>query len=52
MVRKIFIYTPEEVKKLAPKIGGLPINEAKANKLDAETAVNTEDQSSIVGPAC
>ncbi|KAI4296146.1 hypothetical protein L6164_036128 [Bauhinia variegata] len=52
VVRKIFIYTVEEVKKLSPKIG-LPINdEAKPGKLDSEAAVNTEDQSSIVGPGC
>ncbi|KAE8007887.1 hypothetical protein FH972_004446 [Carpinus fangiana] len=52
MVRKIFIYTTEEVKKLSPKIK-LPVPaEAKPGKLDAEVAVNTEDQSSIVGPGC
>jgi auxin response factor len=52
MVRKIFIYTTEEVKKLSPKIK-LPVRaEAKAGKPDAEVAVNTEDQSSIVGPGC
>ncbi|KAI4298904.1 hypothetical protein L6164_032417 [Bauhinia variegata] len=50
VVRKIFIYTTEEVKKLSPKIG-LPINdEAKPDKLDA--TVNTEDQSSVVGNGC
>ncbi|XP_059446026.1 auxin response factor 1 [Corylus avellana] len=52
MVRKIFIYTTEEVKKLSPKIK-LPVPaEAKPGMLDAEVAVNTEDQSSIVGPGC
>ncbi|KAJ1385723.1 PB1 domain [Sesbania bispinosa] len=52
VVRKIFIYTAEEVKKLSPKIG-LPINEeGKPSKLDSEAVVNPEDQSSIVGPGC
>ncbi|EXB80401.1 Auxin response factor 1 [Morus notabilis] len=52
MVRKIFIYTTEEVKMLSPKIK-LPVNEeAKPGKLDCEVAVNPEDQSSIVGPGC
>ena len=52
VVRKIFIYTAEEVKKLSPKIG-LPINEeVKPSKLDSEAVVNPEDQSSIVGPGC
>nr|AUZ96292.1 Auxin response factor [Malus domestica] len=50
MVRKIFIYTLEEVKRLSPKIK-LPLNEVKAGQLDSEAAVNTEDRSSIVGPA-
>ncbi|KAJ9159097.1 hypothetical protein P3X46_024628 [Hevea brasiliensis] len=54
MVRKIFIYTSEEVKKLSPKIK-LPVNEEiKATKADTEpdTAVNMDDQSSVVGPGC
>lgn len=52
MVRKIFIYTTEEVKRLSPKIK-LPVpTEAKPVKPDVEVAVNTEDQSSIVGPGC
>lgn len=50
MVRKIFIYTLEEVKRLSPKIK-LPLNEVKAGQPDSEAAVNTEDRSSIVGPA-
>lgn len=51
MVRKIFIYTAEEVKKLSPKIK-LPLGgEAKQGKPDSEAAINTEDQSCIVGPA-
>lgn len=51
VVRKIFIYTAEEVKKLSPKIG-LPIKEVKPSKLDSEAILNPEDQSSIVGPGC
>ncbi|TKY53849.1 Auxin response factor 1 [Spatholobus suberectus] len=52
VVRKIFIYTAEEVQKLSPKIG-LPINEKdKPSKLDAEAMVNPEDQSSTVGLSC
>ncbi|XP_020220288.1 auxin response factor 1 [Cajanus cajan] len=52
IVRKIFIYTAEEVKKLSPKIG-IPINEeVKPSKMDSEAVVNPEDQSSIVGPDC
>lgn len=52
VVRKMFIYTPEEVKKLSPKIG-LPSNEeGKPSKLDFEAVVNPEDRSSIVGPGC
>ncbi|XP_043719308.1 auxin response factor 1-like [Telopea speciosissima] len=51
MVRKIFIYTADEVKKLSPKTK-LPVNgEAKLGIQDSEVAVNSiEDQSSIVGP--
>lgn len=50
MVRKIFIYTAEEVKRLSPMIK-LPVGgEAKQGKPDSEAAINTEDGSSIVGP--
>ncbi|KAG7976861.1 hypothetical protein I3843_05G001600 [Carya illinoinensis] len=52
MVRKIFIYTTEEVKRLSPKIKFPVPTEAKPVKPDVEVAVNTEDQSSIVGPGC
>ncbi|KAL5096239.1 hypothetical protein RYX36_000566 [Vicia faba] len=52
VVRKIFIYTPEEVKKLSPKIGLLTNEEGKPSKLDSDAVVNLEDQSSIVGPGC
>lgn len=52
MVRKIFIYTPEEVKKLSPKMQ-LVNDEIKSTKCDAETAVNAEEDSlSVVGPGC
>ncbi|CAL2236590.1 unnamed protein product [Prunus armeniaca] len=51
MVRKIFIYTIEEVKRLSPKIKLTLNEEVKPGKPDSEAAVNTEDQSSIVGPA-
>ncbi|KAK7376399.1 hypothetical protein VNO78_34684 [Psophocarpus tetragonolobus] len=52
VVRKIFIYTAEEVKKLSPKIG-LTMNEKfKPSKLDSEAIVNPEDQSSNVEPSC
>ncbi|KAK0589049.1 hypothetical protein LWI29_008978 [Acer saccharum] len=55
MVRKIFIYTAEEVKRLSPKIK-LPSNEGvKPVKPDVDTvhmAVNTEDRSSVVGHGC
>lgn len=54
MVRKIFIYTSEEVKRLSPKVKLLANEEVKAAKTDAngDAVVNTEDQSSIVGPGC
>ncbi|OMO95514.1 AUX/IAA protein [Corchorus capsularis] len=52
MVRKIFIYTSEEVKKLSPKIK-LPVNDDnKPAKPGVETGVNSEDRSSIVCPGC
>ncbi|GAB2278214.1 Arf GTPase arf1 [Dionaea muscipula] len=52
MVRKIFIYTSEEVKRLSPK-NKVPISEeAKPSKIDSEVATGSEDQSSTVGPSC
>ncbi|XP_022716380.1 auxin response factor 1-like [Durio zibethinus] len=52
MVRKIFIYTSEEVKKLSPKIK-LPVNdEIKPANPGVDTVVNPEDRSSVVGPGC
>ncbi|GAB4847441.1 Arf GTPase arf1 [Ancistrocladus abbreviatus] len=50
MVRKIFVYTSEEVKHLSPKIK-LPLpEEAKPSKMDFEVAAGSEDQSSAVSP--
>ncbi|XP_065870442.1 auxin response factor 1-like [Euphorbia lathyris] len=56
MVRKIFIYTSEEVKRLSPKIK-FPVDGhiiAAKTDVDADTdaANNTEDRSSVVGPGC
>lgn len=49
MVRKIFIYTSEEVRKLSPKIK-LPVNDddddSKATKAGVDTVINPEDRSS------
>ncbi|KAL1196156.1 Auxin response factor 1 [Cardamine amara subsp. amara] len=45
MVRKIFIYTPEEVKKLSPK-NKLTVNARMQTKTDAEENGNTEGRSS------
>ncbi|KAL0771789.1 hypothetical protein Bca101_036940 [Brassica carinata] len=44
MVRKIFIYTPEEVKKLSPK-NKLTVNVRMQSKTDAEENGNTEGRS-------
>ncbi|KAM7252012.1 hypothetical protein ACFE04_023895 [Oxalis oulophora] len=52
MVRKIFIYTPEEIKRLSSKIKLLGTEEVKTAKLDTDVTVNTDDRSSIVGPGC
>lgn len=52
MVRKIFIYTVEEVKKLSPKVKLPGSEELNPGKPDAEVVVNTDDRSSIVGPGC
>ena len=49
MVRKIFIYTVEEVKELSPK-AKLPLKgEFKPGKPDSKTTIGTEDHSSMVG---
>jgi len=52
IVRKIFIYTTEEVRRLSPKIK-LPVpSEAKSGMPDSEVAVIIEDHSSVVGSGC
>lgn len=54
MVKKIFIYASEEVKRLSPKIklsGDEEIKGDSANA-NADASVNTEDRSSVVGPGC
>nr|ACX68650.3 auxin response factor [Dimocarpus longan] len=52
MVRKIFIYTAEEVKRLSPKIKLTSNEEVKPAKPDVDTAVNAEDRLSVVGHGC
>ncbi|KAF9690317.1 hypothetical protein SADUNF_Sadunf01G0182900 [Salix dunnii] len=54
MVKKIFIYTSEEVKRLSPKIKILADEEVKGvgNNADADAAINTEDRLSTIGPGC
>ncbi|GLT90698.1 hypothetical protein SLE2022_086190 [Rubroshorea leprosula] len=52
MVRKIFIYAPEEAKKLSPKVQLVVNDEMKLTKHDTDTAVNSEDRLSVVGPGC
>ncbi|XP_034701636.1 auxin response factor 1-like isoform X2 [Vitis riparia] len=48
MVRKIFIYTAEEVKRLSPKIKLPAMEEIKPGKLDSDVAMaGTDDQSSV-----
>ncbi|GAB4848561.1 Arf GTPase arf1 [Ancistrocladus abbreviatus] len=50
MVRKMFVYTSEEVKRLSPKIK-LPVpEETKPSKMDPDVAAGSEDQSSAIGP--
>ncbi|KAI3445548.1 hypothetical protein Pfo_002213 [Paulownia fortunei] len=48
MVKKIYIYTTEEAKRLSPKIK-LPLAEVKSGKPLSDAAVITEEQSSTVG---
>ncbi|GFP80454.1 auxin response factor 1 [Phtheirospermum japonicum] len=48
MVKKIYIYTTEEAKRLSPKIK-LPLTEVISGKLQSDGAVITEEQSSTVG---
>ncbi|KAF4356871.1 hypothetical protein F8388_018551 [Cannabis sativa] len=51
MVRKIFIYTTEEVKMLSPKMK-LPVSKDVKTGKEFELAVNPDEQSSIGGPGC
>ncbi|XP_075493978.1 auxin response factor 1-like isoform X1 [Primulina tabacum] len=51
MVKKIYIYTAEEAKKLSPKIK-LSLNEVKSAKLLSEADIGAEEQSSTVGSGC
>ncbi|CAA0840032.1 Auxin response factor 1 [Striga hermonthica] len=48
MVKKIYIYTTEEAKRLAPKIK-FPLPDDKSTKLNSDAAAVTEEQSSTVG---
>ncbi|XP_047980105.1 auxin response factor 1-like isoform X1 [Salvia hispanica] len=48
MVKKIYIYSTEEAKRLSPKIK-LPLAEVKSEKLLSDGAAGTEEQSSTVG---
>ncbi|GER38947.1 auxin response factor [Striga asiatica] len=49
MVKKIYIYTTEEAKRLAPKIK-FPLPDVKSSKLSSDAAAAvTEEQSSTVG---
>ncbi|PSS02927.1 Auxin response factor like [Actinidia chinensis var. chinensis] len=50
MVRKIFIYTSEEVKKLSPKVKLVVNDEVKPCESASDAVVGTEDQLSDVGP--
>ncbi|XP_021720523.1 auxin response factor 1-like [Chenopodium quinoa] len=52
MVRKIFIYTSEEVKRLSTKSKISVEEEAKPGYTDAEMPAASEEQSSAVGPSC
>ncbi|XP_052206110.1 auxin response factor 1-like isoform X2 [Diospyros lotus] len=49
MVRKIFIYTIDEIKKLSPKIK-LPVNQVKHSKLAMDASEGAEDQLADVRP--
>lgn len=48
MVKKIYIYTTEEAKRLSPKTK-LPLAEVRCGKLVSDAATGTEEQSSTVG---
>lgn len=50
MVRKIFIYTNEEVNKLSPKVKFPVCEEVKPCESASDAAAATEDRLSDVGP--
>lgn len=52
MVKKIFIYTSEEVKRLSPKSKISVEEDAKPGYVDADLPAASEEQSSAVGPSC
>lgn len=52
MVRKICIYTTEEVKCLSPKIKHIVHEVARPDKTVPDTDIGTEEQSSNAGPSC
>lgn len=54
MVKKIYIYTIEEAKRLSPETKllcstKLPLAEIRCGKLVSDAAAGTEEQSSTVG---
>ncbi|XP_073287690.1 auxin response factor 1-like isoform X2 [Primulina huaijiensis] len=50
MVKKIYIYTAEEAKRLSPKIKHL-LTEVKSSKLLSDASIGAEEQSSTMGSA-
>ncbi|XP_057542869.1 auxin response factor 1 [Amaranthus tricolor] len=52
MVRKIYIYTSEEVKRLSPKSKISVEEDVKAGYADVDLPAASEEQSSAVGPSC
>ncbi|XP_074275069.1 auxin response factor 1-like [Silene latifolia] len=52
MVKKIFVYTAEEVKRLSPKNKISVAQDTKPGNMDIEMTVASEEQSSAVGPSC
>ncbi|KAF8412017.1 hypothetical protein HHK36_004576 [Tetracentron sinense] len=52
MVKKIFIYTVEEAKRLSPKRKLLVKEEEKPSNSDSDGVMGSMDQSSVVGSGC
>ena len=52
MVRKIYIYTSEEVKRLSRKSKISVEEDVKAGYADVDLPAASEEQSSAVGPSC